>query len=201
MNIRKFSLPAAILSAALLPMSALVACSDDSSNSSAVDEPIGDIPGNPDIVNLGKTPVPMMSVIMGLGMPWLTIIFVILMTFAVLTSAAGTVIPSNPDIGDGQIIEVPEAKDTTFLAPDEPAPEGGYTGTLTGVCEKGPLKAGSDVKLTFLDDALSPTGKSVSAKVADDYGKYTLQYTGMTSYAMLEATGAFLNDIMGDASA
>lgn len=164
MNIRKFSLPAAILSAALLPMSALVACSDDSSNSSAVDEPIGDIPGNPDIGD-------------------------------------GTVIPSNPDIGDGQIIEVPEAKDTTFLAPDEPAPEGGYTGTLTGVCEKGPLKAGSDVKLTFLDDALSPTGKSVSAKVADDYGKYTLQYTGMTSYAMLEATGAFLNDIMGDASA
>ena len=49
----------------------------------------GYIPGNPDIVNLGKTPVPMMAVIMGLGMSWLTIIFVILMTFAVLTSAAG----------------------------------------------------------------------------------------------------------------
>jgi len=49
----------------------------------------GYIPVNPDIVNLGKTPVPMMAVIMGLGMPWLTIIFVILMTFAVLTSAAG----------------------------------------------------------------------------------------------------------------
>ncbi len=49
----------------------------------------GYIPGNPDIVNLGKTPVPMMAVIMGLGKPWLTIIFVILMTFAVLTSAAG----------------------------------------------------------------------------------------------------------------
>ena len=31
----------------------------------------------------------MMAVIMGLGMSWLTIIFVILMTFAVLTSAAG----------------------------------------------------------------------------------------------------------------
>lgn len=49
----------------------------------------GYIPGNPDIINLGKTAVPMMSVIMGLGMPWLTIIFVILMTCAVLTSAAG----------------------------------------------------------------------------------------------------------------
>ncbi len=49
----------------------------------------GYIPVNPDIINLGKTPVPMMAVIMGLGMPWLTIIFVILMTFAVLTSAAG----------------------------------------------------------------------------------------------------------------
>ena len=49
----------------------------------------GYIPVNPDIINLGKTPVPMMAVIMGLKMPWLTIIFVILMTFAVLTSAAG----------------------------------------------------------------------------------------------------------------
>ena len=164
MNIRKISLPAAILSAALLPISTLVACSDDSSNSSAVEDPTGDISGDPDI-------------------------------------GGGTVIPTDPDIGGGQVIEVPEAKDTTFLAPDEPAPEGGYTGSLTGVCEKGPFKAGSDVKLSFLDDALSPTGKSVSAKVADDFGKYTLQYSGMTSYAMLEATGAFLNDIMGDASA
>lgn len=49
----------------------------------------GYIPSNPDIINLGKTPVPMMAVIMGLQKPWLTIIFVILMTFAVLTSAAG----------------------------------------------------------------------------------------------------------------
>ena len=49
----------------------------------------GYLPVNPDIINLGATPVPMMSVIMGLGMPWLTIFFVILMTFAVLTSAAG----------------------------------------------------------------------------------------------------------------
>ena len=49
----------------------------------------GYIPVNPDIINLGKTPVPMMAVIMGLGKPWLTIFFVILMTFAVLTSAAG----------------------------------------------------------------------------------------------------------------
>ncbi|MBO4436667.1 MAG: glycoside hydrolase family 5 protein [Fibrobacter sp.] len=164
MNIRKISLPAAILSAALLPISTLVACSDDSSNSSSVEDPTGDNPGDPDI-------------------------------------GGGTVIPSNPDIGDGPIIEVPETKDTTFLAPDEPAPEGGYTGTLTGVCEKGPFKAGSEVKLNFLDDALSPTGKSFSAKVSDDFGKYSLQYSGMTSYAMLEATGAFLNDILGDASA
>ncbi len=44
---------------------------------------------NPDIINLGKTPVPMMTIIMGLGKSWLTIIFVILMTCAVLTSAAG----------------------------------------------------------------------------------------------------------------
>ncbi|MBR0373693.1 MAG: hypothetical protein IJH91_04070 [Mogibacterium sp.] len=49
----------------------------------------GYLPSNPDIINLGVTPVPMMTVIMGLGLPWLTIFFVILMTFAVLTSAAG----------------------------------------------------------------------------------------------------------------
>ena len=49
----------------------------------------GYLPSNPDIINLGKTPVPMMSIIMGLGMPWLTYLFVILMTCAVLTSTAG----------------------------------------------------------------------------------------------------------------
>ena len=49
----------------------------------------GYLPSNPDIINLGTTPVPMMSIIMGLKMPWLTYIFVILMTFAVLTSTAG----------------------------------------------------------------------------------------------------------------
>ena len=49
----------------------------------------GYLPSNPNIINLRETPVPMMPIIMGLGLPWLTIIFVILMTFAVLTSAAG----------------------------------------------------------------------------------------------------------------
>lgn len=44
----------------------------------------GYIPGNPDIINLGKTPVPIMAVIMGLQKPWLTYAFVILMTMAVL---------------------------------------------------------------------------------------------------------------------
>ena len=49
----------------------------------------GYIPVNPDIINLGKNSNPIMAVIMGLGMPWLVWIFAILMTLAVLTSAAG----------------------------------------------------------------------------------------------------------------
>ena len=47
------------------------------------------IPVNPNIINLSETPVPMMAILGGLGMPWLTYIFVILMTLAVLTSTAG----------------------------------------------------------------------------------------------------------------
>jgi len=49
----------------------------------------GYIPVNPDIINLGKNSNPIMAVIMGLGMPWLVWAFAILMTLAVLTSAAG----------------------------------------------------------------------------------------------------------------
>ena len=49
----------------------------------------GYIPVNPDIINLGKNSNPIMAVIMGLGMPWLKWAFAILMTLAVLTSAAG----------------------------------------------------------------------------------------------------------------
>ena len=49
----------------------------------------GYIPVNPDIINLGKNSNPIMAVIMGLGMPWLVGAFAILMTLAVLTSAAG----------------------------------------------------------------------------------------------------------------
>ncbi len=49
----------------------------------------GYIPVNPDIINLGKNSNPIMAIIMGLGMPWLVWVFAILMTLAVLTSAAG----------------------------------------------------------------------------------------------------------------
>ena len=49
----------------------------------------GYIPVNPDIINLGKNSNPIMAVIMGLGMPWLKWAFAVLMTLAVLTSAAG----------------------------------------------------------------------------------------------------------------
>ena len=49
----------------------------------------GYIPVNPDIINLGKNSNPIMAVIMGLGMPWLVGVFAVLMTLAVLTSAAG----------------------------------------------------------------------------------------------------------------
>lgn len=43
----------------------------------------------PGLCNPGDVPVPIMAVLGRLGMPWLTWLFVILMTLAVLTSAAG----------------------------------------------------------------------------------------------------------------
>ena len=43
----------------------------------------------PDLCNPGVVAVPIMAVLGRLGMPWLSILFVILMTLAVLTSAAG----------------------------------------------------------------------------------------------------------------
>lgn len=120
----------------------------------------------------------------------------------------GTPVITDPD-NPGQVMpvdttpqtHVPVAQDTTILVPDQPTPDGGYSGTLSGVAEFGPLKAGSTVKLSFLDDgSLDPTGKSVSATVTSDLGQYTLNYTGMPSYGLMEASGSFMNLILGDAT-
>lgn len=98
-------------------------------------------------------------------------------------------------------IHAPVAQDTTILVPDEPAPAGGYSGSLSGVAEFGALKTGSKVTLSFLDEgSLASTGKTVSATVASDIGNYSLQYTGMPAYGLMEATGSFLNLIQGDGS-
>ena len=125
--------------------------------------------------------------------------------------------PSNSDSVDDEIIEdsgsgdsssslqnassssaVP--KDTTILSPDVPTPEGGYTGTLTGVCE-GPFNAGASVKLQYLSESeLTPTGVVMTSDVSDNFGKYTLPYSGLPSFAIQEVSGAFKNLILGDAA-
>ncbi|MBR4785873.1 MAG: glycoside hydrolase family 5 protein [Fibrobacter sp.] len=92
-------------------------------------------------------------------------------------------------------------KDTTILTPDVPPPDGGYTGTLTGVCE-GPFQAGATVKLQYLSESdLSPTDDAASGTVSDEFGKYTLPYSGLPSFAMQEVSGKFLNIVQGDANA
>ena len=111
--------------------------------------------------------------------------------------------PDNGDSSSNQQIASSSSvapKDTTILSPDEPPPEGGYTGTLTGVCE-GPFKAGATVKLQYLSESdLSPTGEAKTSDVSDNFGKYTLPYSGLPSFAMQEVTGAFQNIVMGDAA-
>ena len=111
------------------------------------------------------------------------------------TTPGGTQSPE----GSGSV--TPVEKDSTFLAPDEPTPDGGYNGMLTGVCEKGPFKAGATVKLQYLSDTgLSPTGETASANVSDDFGTYALPYAGLPSFGLIEASGNFLNEIFGDAN-
>ena len=83
------------------------------------------------------------------------------------------------------VVDIPEE--------DVKTPDGGFTGTLMGACEKGPFVTGSTVKLTYLSDVdFSETDKSVSAAVADDRGRYALQYSGMEAIGKLEARGNFL---------
>ena len=82
---------------------------------------------------------------------------------------------------------------------DVKTPDGGFTGTLMGACEKGPFVTGASVKLTYLSDVdFSETSNSVSAAIADERGRYALQYTGMEALGKLEASGNFLNEISGD---
>lgn len=91
------------------------------------------------------------------------------------------------------VVDIPEE--------DVKTPDGGFTGTLMGACEKGPFVTGSTVKLTYLSDVdFSETDKSVSAAVADDRGRYALQYSGMEAIGKLEASGNFLHEITGDKS-
>ena len=107
-------------------------------------------------------------------------------------SSSGTEVPP--------VSKAEEPEDTTAtLKEDVPTPDGGYAGVLMGVCEKGPFLAGGTVKLSFLsDDDLSATGKSVDATITDDKGSYTIQYSGMESLGLLEATGKFLNEVSGE---
>ena len=149
MSIRKISIPALFISSALFLGAGLLACSDDSSSSSA---PETDSPTDP-----GTKP------------------------------------------SDEPSKTTPEAKDTTFLTPDVPTPEGGYSGVLVGTCEKGPLTIGSAVNLQDLSETdLTATGKKAASTVTDDFGTYSLQYSGFNSFAMQEASGIFLNEVTGD---
>ena len=117
------------------------------------------------------------------------------------SSASETDSPTDPGTNpsDEPGKTAPETKDTTFLTPDVPTPEGGYSGVLVGTCEKGPLKSGSAVILQDLSETdLAATGKKTSATVTDDFGTYSLQYSGFNAFAMQEASGIFLNELTGD---
>ena len=74
--------------------------------------------------------------------------------------------------------------------------------SLTGFSQKGPFVAGSSIKLYELDqENLQQTGRSFSGKIIGNDGSYSFLNVALDSrYALIEASGYFLNEITGNSS-
>jgi hypothetical protein len=69
---------------------------------------------------------------------------------------------------------------------------------LSGYAQKGPLISGSSVTVSDLKSDLSPTGKSFSAQITDNKGKFQLENIALSSdYAGLRADGFYFNEVSG----
>ena len=128
----------------------------------------------------------------------------LMLSAALATGFVGCSDDSSSSVGEQPQEEKIETPDEIPDIPEEDVktPDGGFTGTLMGACEKGPFVTGASVKLTSLSDVdFSATSNSVSGTVADERGRFALQYSGMEAVAQLEASGNFLNEISGDKTA
>lgn len=74
--------------------------------------------------------------------------------------------------------------------------------SLTGFSQKGPFVAGSSIRLYELDqENLQQTGRSFSGKIIGNDGSYSFLNVALDSrYALIEASGYFLNEITGNSS-
>ncbi|MDY6284717.1 MAG: FISUMP domain-containing protein [Fibrobacter sp.] len=74
--------------------------------------------------------------------------------------------------------------------------------SLTGFSQKGPFVAGSSIRLYELDqENLQQTGRSFSGKIIGNDGSYSFLNVALDSrYALIEASGYFLNEITGNLS-
>lgn len=94
---------------------------------------------------------------------------------------------------------LPEEPDTLIFTPDEPAPAEGFAGKMVGFVEKGPFKKGASIKLHIVSDVdLNQTGKFSEGSVVDDFGSFSVDYSGLGIYGLLEAKGEYLNEISGE---
>ena len=74
--------------------------------------------------------------------------------------------------------------------------------SIHGVCQKGPFVVGSSVKLYELDaKTLGQTGKNFIGKIISDKGEFSVENIDLkSSYALIEATGYFFNEVRGGKS-
>lgn len=69
---------------------------------------------------------------------------------------------------------------------------------FSGVAEKGPFVSGSTMKIWEMDDELSLTGTKFEWEVSTSLGEYSSPKVNLTTqYALLQATGAFYNEVSG----
>lgn len=79
------------------------------------------------------------------------------------------------------------------------APADGTRLRIEGAFQKGPLVAGSPIRLSALDARLVPTGQVVDAQTNNDRGEFTLSVAG-GGPVMLKGEGVYYNELSGEVS-
>lgn len=74
--------------------------------------------------------------------------------------------------------------------------------SISGLVEKGPFVAGSEVKLAELDENMQPTGRNFATTISSNDGAFTLDFAGEleSRFVNISVSGYYYNEVKGQLS-